>query len=166
MKETHAKGRRAGKTTGGKRAHRKVTNNPESTSATGAEAGGPQTKGATARITAKRVSSGTKTSSAKGARRGGPQTKSATMSPKAIVNAIHRETGHTLAAVTEVFRSLGRLASQQLGASGAGMFTIPEVGLRIWRLPKPGAESQFVLMGVPLKRLMEATGTGRTPLPA
>lgn len=166
MKQTHAKGRGAGKTTG-KRAHRKATSNdPLSTSDT-AGAGTPQSKGATrtARNSTARVTSGSKTSGATRKRAGGPQSKSA-LSPKATITEIHKETGCTLDLVTRVFRSLGRIAAQQLGSAGAGMFTIPEVGLRVWRLPKPGAESQFVLMGVPLKRLIEATGTVRTSLPA
>ena len=80
--------------------------------------------------------------------------------------AIHRETGGTIELVTEVCRALGRKAAQHLGPNGLGIFTFPETGWRVKRLPKPGAEGEFYLMGVPLKRLMEATGTGRTPLPA
>lgn len=165
MKQTHAKGRGAGKATG-RRAHRKTTNNAESASDTGA--GTPQSKAAMTRTrnSAARVTSGSKPIRGAAKRAGGPQSKTAALSPKATINAIHRETGCTLDLVTKVFRSLGRIAAAQLGSAGAGMFTIPEVGLRIWRLRKPGAESQFVLMGVPLKRLIEATGTVRTPLPA
>lgn len=161
MKQTNAKGRQPG------RKARKAPNNDAGSSKSDTGAGAPQTKGArTRKSSTATVRSASKTSRAT-RRAGGPQTKSAVLSPKAAITAIHRETGATLAVVTEVFRSLSRIAAEHLGPNGAGMFTIPEVGMRIWRIAKPGAKRQFAyLTGVPLKRLMEATGTGRMPLPA
>jgi hypothetical protein len=100
-----------------------------------------------------------------------PQTKPA-LTPKQTIHQIYLQTRVAQIDVVKVFRSLFEIASKQL--KSAGMFTVPELGYRVWREPIPQtgraagfpadaeAREKFALRGVPLKRLLVSTGAVRS----
>jgi hypothetical protein len=92
------------------------------------------------------------------------------MTPKETIHHLYERTKVAQTDVINVCRALAETAGQQL--KKWGMFTFPEIGIRVRREPMPqtgraagrnaeageigGGEIQYVLRAVPLKRLRAA----------
>lgn len=141
------------------------------------KAGRPQTTTAKRTAAKPAVTSGSRLVQKRASRSPKPQTKRA-MTPKETVHHLYEQTKVTQTDVINVCRALAETAGQQLRKWG--MFTFPEIGIRVWREPMPqtgraagraadaeageirGGETQYVLRAVPLKRLLVATGAARS----
>lgn len=156
MKDTTTQGQRA-------RPTKSVTRPHEKRNEQNREAGGPQTKRTSAKEKPPAVTSGSRPTDRR-ARGNTPQTKPA-MTPKQTISYIAKQTKVAQTDVTNVFRTALDICGRELIT--AGMFTFPEIGLRVKRQPVPQtgrAREGFVLTAVPLSRLLAFSRAKRAVL--
>lgn len=135
------------------------------------KAGKPQTmtNRATAEENPPAVTSGSRSTHRRTRGSPSPQTLHA-MTPKQTIQRIYEKTKVAQTDVTSVCRALFEIAGEQVIA--CGMFTLPELGIRLKRHPMPQTgrvaeggdvrEEEFVLTTVPLKRLLVSTRAVRS----